>query len=291
MKCKIVLDGIELEANIEETELIKKLLITKFEELKEEVKDMSTPQESISTKEINIFYTEKLHAQGNTITLSKIPVPVVNKNEIDVYFRLASEETSNATSGIAIGNKVIVPIPDVDYYVMYCYKEDFAKLLTTNAQSAPLFKGNNDITITQKSIHTGYERAEPGDYYYFYDSHGGALEEQETNDEFDIAEYDHGNYYTNKELAERNAKAERLLRQLRRFSVKYRKNELDFNNHDQIKYYIFYNYIEGSLDYDHADSKRCFGQIYFDTMELAQFAIDTFYDELMWYFTEYKDNL
>lgn len=36
---------------------------------------------------------------------------------------------------------------------------------------------------------------------------------------------------------------------------------------------------------------RYHGIIYFDSGEAAQLAIETFHDELIWYFTEYKDSL
>ena len=36
---------------------------------------------------------------------------------------------------------------------------------------------------------------------------------------------------------------------------------------------------------------KYFGGIYFDTAEAANLAISTFRDELIWYFTEYKDSL
>ena len=36
---------------------------------------------------------------------------------------------------------------------------------------------------------------------------------------------------------------------------------------------------------------RYYGIIYFDSVQIAQLAINTFHDELVWYFTEYKDSL
>ena len=33
------------------------------------------------------------------------------------------------------------------------------------------------------------------------------------------------------------------------------------------------------------------GSVYFDSKENAQLAIDTFYNELIWYFTKYEDSL
>lgn len=36
---------------------------------------------------------------------------------------------------------------------------------------------------------------------------------------------------------------------------------------------------------------RAFGHILFDTADTVKLAIETFHDELIWYFTEYKDSL
>ena len=36
---------------------------------------------------------------------------------------------------------------------------------------------------------------------------------------------------------------------------------------------------------------KLFGGIYFDTESAVSLAIETFHDELIWYFTEYKDSL
>lgn len=79
------------------------------------------------------------------------------------------------------------------------------------------------------------------------------------------------------------------MRQLRRFAVEHRENELNWNDASQGKYYFYCN--RGCVDIDYAVTTKHFGVVYFDTREAAEAALDTFYDELIWYFTEYKDSL
>ena len=86
------------------------------------------------------------------------------------------------------------------------------------------------------------------------------------------------------------------MRQLRRFAVENRKHSLNWEiDNNQRKYSIYYGtsnlFEEPELKIDCCFEDRYFGIIYFDTREAAQKAIETFYDELIWYFTEYKDSL
>ena len=57
------------------------------------------------------------------------------------------------------------------------------------------------------------------------------------------------------------------------------------------KYYIYYNRRDNKIDIGYVVFGRDFGSIYFDTEEAAEAALNTFKDELTWYFTEYKDSL
>lgn len=100
--------------------------------------------------------------------------------------------------------------------------------------------------------------------------------------------YNLANCYSSKTVAENNFRADTLLRKLRRFAVEHRRDELDWIK-ETCKYGIRYG--NGQLSISSEIRGREFGQIYFDSKEAAQLAINTFYDELIWYFTEYKDSL
>ena len=138
---------------------------------------------------------------------------------------------------------------------------------------------------------TGYERVEKNNDYY-YVSFDGIIEDQyEDGGYTDDKCYSIANYYSDKTVAENNAKADTLIRKLRRFAVEHREHELDWDDCHKNKYLIYYNHEEEKLSISHNEIYQSFGLIYFDTQKTADAAIEEFKDELRWYFTEYKDSL
>lgn len=138
---------------------------------------------------------------------------------------------------------------------------------------------------------TGYEQAINYHSYYYVAGDDVANERIEKRDESDLALYNTANYYSSEVLANNNARADRLMRQLRRFAVEHRELEIDWKDLDQSKWNIGFEYNHNTLYTYNRLCSRIFGVTYFDSKEIAQAAIDTFYDELIWYFTEYKDSL
>ena len=138
---------------------------------------------------------------------------------------------------------------------------------------------------------TGYERV-PKNGHYFYEFGKGDVE-SDVEDCYDIDDeyYASANYYSDKTIAENNARADKLMRQLRRFSVEHRKRGVDFNSTETAKHYIYYDCVRDELRTTYTFYAGVFGVIYFDSEETAQAAIDEFRDELIWYFTEYKNSL
>ena len=138
---------------------------------------------------------------------------------------------------------------------------------------------------------TGYERV-PENCDFYYESSGATVELGfDERCYIDDKYYDIANYYSSDFVAENNARADKLMRQLRRFSVEHREHGVDFNNTNTEKYYIYYDYGNDELGVSLVFRSKNFGAIWFDSEETAQAAIDEFRDELIWYFTEYKDSL
>ena len=138
---------------------------------------------------------------------------------------------------------------------------------------------------------TGYERVPESDVY-FYTYPSGCVETTcETCYDIDDECYESANYYSDKTVAENNARADKLMRQLRRFAVEHREHGVNLNDINTEKYYICYDYEGNELGTTFTFVARVFGVIYFDSEETAQAAINEFHDELIWYFTEYKDSL
>lgn len=137
---------------------------------------------------------------------------------------------------------------------------------------------------------TGYERVEDGQSFWLDDS-GTITPYRDVCGDCDVQSiYDSANYYSNFEVAINNARADKLMRQLRRFAVEHREKELNWIS-DGYKHFIEFNYETNEIYTDWCCSLREFGAIFFDSEATAELAIETFRDELLWYFTEYEDSL
>ena len=146
----------------------------------------------------------------------------------------------------------------------------------------------------QKTKRTGYERVQNAYENFSAVSVDGIVK----SDYFDdtgvgyFAErcYESANYYSSYEVAENNARADKLVRQLRRFAVEHREKDVDWKTNLDL-FEIWYCYDIEKITVNEVWTERTLGTIAFDSEETAQLAIDTFHDELIWYFTEYKDSL
>ena len=138
---------------------------------------------------------------------------------------------------------------------------------------------------------TGYERVAESDIYFYANSRGYVETGTEDYYSIDNEYYESANYYSDKTVAENNARADKLMRQLRRFAVEHRERGVSFDDINIEKYYICYDYASDELDVSSVVFSKNFGAIYFDSIKVARAAIDEFHDELIWYFTEYKDSL
>ena len=83
-------------------------------------------------------------------------------------------------------------------------------------------------------------------------------------------------------------RANNLIRQLKSFAAEHQKEEIDYiDGAFEISYDVDGNMFKVEL----VNIQRYFGSIPFDTEETAELAIKEFYDELIWYFTEYDDGI
>lgn len=137
---------------------------------------------------------------------------------------------------------------------------------------------------------TGYERVGNNERFYHSTSSGHWIgEDEDVRGAYSNDYYSAANYYSSKELAINNVRADTLMRQLRRFAVEHRVNRINWDNNAQAKWMIYYG--SDGLGVCESDNIPCYGTIYFDRITDADAAIETFHDELIWYFTEYKDSL
>ena len=140
-------------------------------------------------------------------------------------------------------------------------------------------------------LETGYERVSRGNDFFCVSSNDLTSCIIDQHHLIDDDYYESANYYSSDIVAENNARADKLLRQLRRFAVQHRKYKTNFNSINTTRFYIIYQCEINEIKPYHTSYAIYFGAIYFDSEEATQAAIDEFHDELMWYFTEYKDSL
>ena len=142
-----------------------------------------------------------------------------------------------------------------------------------------------------KEKKTGYERVLPDNEFYYATSRGCIESGIDAYDYIDNEYYESANYYSSPIVADNNIRADNLIRQLRRFAVQHRERGANLNDTNTKKYYICYDYENNELGATFTFVGRVFGIIYFDSEEAINTAIDEFHDELIWYFTKYKDSL
>ena len=138
---------------------------------------------------------------------------------------------------------------------------------------------------------TGYERVPEESDYFYANSRGYVETDSENCYSIDGDHYKSANYYSDKTVAENNARADSLMRQLRRFSVEHRGCGVNLNDVNTRQYCIYYDYGNNTLGTAFTLCAKTFGVICFDSDETTLAAINEFHDELIWYFTEYKDSL
>ena len=132
---------------------------------------------------------------------------------------------------------------------------------------------------------TGYERVEKEKEFIFHRGDGNVFVGYDNHNESCNNYFYYANYYSDRTVAENNIRADNLMRQLRRFAVEHRKNDKVAE-----RYYIYYLRDSNILSLKRDTMNRFIGP-WFDNQNAGAQAIETFRDELMWYFTEYKDSL
>lgn len=143
--------------------------------------------------------------------------------------------------------------------------------------------------VDKKPNETGYEKGYWDDEFWYVDECGEVDYGVENYDISSVDEYNAANYYSDKTIAENNARADTLMRRLRRFAVEHRQKAIDYKNDEW--YELYYDYDDLSIKVSSLSYEKFFGAICFNSHKTAELAIEYYKDELLWYFTEYKDSL
>ncbi|WP_407450031.1 hypothetical protein [Fibrobacter sp.] len=153
-----------------------------------------------------------------------------------------------------------------------------------------------ELGLIEEKKKTGYERVERYDTYYaptivsnrtgYTDMHCG----------YDDLQYNRADYYSDATISQNNARADCLMRRLRRFaaenggipSVEDWEKRNDFNEAGHRKYVIEYDHFYKKLEVGHWLCRQEPGLVYFKSYEACEKAIEEFKSDLIWYFTEYQ---
>ena len=142
---------------------------------------------------------------------------------------------------------------------------------------------------------TGYERVGKGEFYYAISSLKEAIEF--SGDDFLSSNTEKrlktASYFNDENLAKNIARAERLIYQLRRYAALNGgiPSKDDWNDFEIFKYFVVCNYRKNEIYATYISTQRDSFQIYFKDIKACEKAIEIFKDELIWYFTEFEEQL
>lgn len=125
---------------------------------------------------------------------------------------------------------------------------------------------------------TGWERVTKNEQYFINADLRRPIYEK--NDKCDQNYYDRANYFSTNEKAEQIDKIQTLWRKMQRFADENNEGELDWENREQQKYFIFYDYSIKRLRIDFCNCCEYAFGIYFTSIKIAEKALEIFGDEL-----------
>ena len=166
-------------------------------------------------------------------------------------------------------NKVIF-----EHNIVLCTKQDLSIF------SIPTDKLNIEWEIIEEE-NTDYERAEYNNQYYYVTSNGKVLKEIEKNISLDNTRHKIANYSTVKSKMEFKALRDNLLSRMQRWADIHNEDKIDWNNSEQRKYLIYYDYDDNKFYFTYVYYIRDLGQVYFTSKEIANQCLEEFKEELL----------
>lgn len=132
---------------------------------------------------------------------------------------------------------------------------------------------------------TGYERVTEGEKYWAIDELVSAESDFESDNTYNDELYKNANYFSDVTVANNMARAQRLWSRIHRRAVEL--SNICCESED-LRYTIRFSSFELLSCAIHIDVKYL-GVVYFATEAHCKQVINEFRDELMWYFTEFRD--
>lgn len=141
--------------------------------------------------------------------------------------------------------------------------------------------------LVEEKKKIGYEKVEGDEQYWYVDSVGNVSPDVPGwTLAWDNKRYENANYFSDEEVANSMARAQRLWNRIHRRAVEL--CEPIYQRKAGSLYTICFDPQDNKIFADDWVTRH-FGEIYFDTEEHGNQIINEFHDELFWYFTEFRD--
>ena len=127
-----------------------------------------------------------------------------------------------------------------------------------------------------------------GEYYYIIKPHGEVVCGVEDDHTVDNALYNVANYCTDKAIMEQRALHETLNRLLWRYSMEHDGDKIDWENDDNNKWCICYNYKRNCFGVDYDIMYNVLTTVYFYNREIAEAAIEEIIEPFIEAHPEFK---
>ena len=164
---------------------------------------------------------------------------------------------------------------------MYLVLEDGTKVELCNELAEQLSKAINVATKECKKD-TGFFEGKDGESCWVITSDGIYKDDSYSKSRESL------NEFKSREFAEKIRNRQLLERKLIKFSSEYDGDKIDSEDFSQYKYRIYYSYSDNELSISATCCVAQCGAIDFYSKEVAEKAIETYHDDLIKYFTEWR---
>ena len=164
---------------------------------------------------------------------------------------------------------------------MYLVLEDGTEVKLSDELVKQLNESINAAT-EEKKKDTGFFEGKEGKNCWVVCS-DGIFNEESCNKSRELL-----NEFTSKEFAEKIRNKQLLERKLMKFSSEHDGDKIDSEDFSQYKYRIYYSYSDNELSISATCCVAQCGAIDFYSKEVAEKAIETYHNDLIKYFTEWR---
>ena len=161
--------------------------------------------------------------------------------------------------------------------IVLCTKQDLSIF------SIPTDKLNIEWEIIEDTK-TIRGRVEENEVYFYVGEDGKVYEDNDIYTVTDNTRYKIANYSTVKSKMEFKALRDNLLSRMQRWADIHNEKKIDWNNSEQRKYVIYYDYDDNKFGFTYNYYNRDLGQIYFTSEEIVRQCLEEFKEELLEYY-------